>query len=185
MNEIKVGLFFLLMFVFVVCPAFADSHEEDKKSQQSELLEPEVKFVRSTKYCADEPGADSETKAGRNTAEVSISNLAKTGLGAVAVDPKEIPFGSVVIDNAGKKYLAVDTGSDVKKKTASKKLANKRGFKKDSKESKAPVCDFLSHIQVGKEWDYFTVLKYVGRKPFLAFSKAEKKRYINYISEAI
>ena len=185
MNTTK-QLFFTLMFVFVVYPAFADSQlEEDKKSQQSEILKPEVKFVRSTKYNANEPGADADTKAGKNLAEVSVSNLEKTGIGAVAVDPKEIPFGSVVVDNNGKKYLAVDTGRDVKAATASKKLARQRGFKKDSKEYRAPVCDFYSHKQIGNEWDYFKVLKYIGKKPFLAFSRAEKKRYINYISEAI
>jgi 3D (Asp-Asp-Asp) domain-containing protein len=183
MNDKKVSLFFILMFVFLAYPAFADSqHEEDKKSQ---LFATEVKFVRSTNYCADEKDADSDTKAGRNIAGVSISSLEKTGMGAVAVDPKEIPLGSVIIDNDGKKYLAIDTGKGVKKKKASVELARKMGFKKDSKEYKAPVCDFYGHRQIGKEWDHFTVMKYVGQKPFLAFSKAEKKQYINYISEVI
>ncbi len=181
--DIKVKLFFLLMFVFLAYPAFAESHHEEDKNSQ--LSAPEVKFVRSTSYSANEKDADSDTKAGRNTATVPISNLEQTGLGAVAVDPKVIPFGSVVIDSTGKKYLAVDTGVDVKSKKASKDLARKRGFRKDSAEYKAPVCDFYSHKQVGKEWDHFTVLKYVGLKPFLAFSRSEKKRYIDYISEVI
>lgn len=57
-----------------------------------------------------------------------VGNITSTGKPAVcgktvAVDPKIIPYGSKVeIPKMGKTFIAKDTGSAVKKRTASKRL---------------------------------------------------------------
>ena len=58
-------------------------------------------------------------QSGRKTSTGKTATSNKT----VSVDPKIIPYGSKVhIPNMERTFIAHDTGSDVKKRTASKKL---------------------------------------------------------------
>jgi 3D (Asp-Asp-Asp) domain-containing protein len=71
-------------------------------------------LARVTYYWAGNGG-----QIGAKTATGKIARCGET----VAVDPKIIPYGSVVkIPKMNKEMVAVDTGSAVKARTASKKL---------------------------------------------------------------
>ncbi len=67
-------------------------------------------------------------KSGKGTDYYTSKGLAATGTRLVnkrsaAVDPKIIPYGSrIILPEAGKELVAVDTGNAVKQRTAAKKL---------------------------------------------------------------
>lgn len=172
-------LFIVVSLVVLASPAKLIAHEKDKKNQdEGKVVE---LFARSTKYHKDEVKSDSDTIAGKTSSLIPIPTVIKNGIGVVAVDPKIIPYGSVIIAPNGSKFLAVDTGGAVKSKKASKELADKIDLPETSKEAKAPVLDFYGRTQVGKLWDTFRIILYKGETPFKELSLREKKSFIKSI----
>lgn len=71
--------------------------------------------VRLTVYWSHGGKSDKWTRQGKSSTGIPLKE------GHIAVDPKIIPYGSSVLI-LGKKYRAVDTGSSVVKRTASRKM---------------------------------------------------------------
>lgn len=173
-------LFIIVSLVVLASPANLIAHEKDKKNQdEGKVVE---LFARSTKYHATENKSDSDTIKGKTSSCAPISTVIKNGIGVVAVDPKIVPYGSIVIAPDGKKFLAVDTGGAVKSKKASRKLADKFDLPATSKEAKAPVLDFYGKTQVGKLWDTFRIVLYQEETPFKDLSLGEKISFIRKIT---
>jgi 3D (Asp-Asp-Asp) domain-containing protein len=78
----------------------------------------EMMTVRVTVYWKNGEGTDYYTKKG-----ISSTGRRLVNKKSAAVDPKVIPYGSkIILPQAGKELLAIDTGSAVKNRTAAKKL---------------------------------------------------------------
>ena len=83
-------------------------------SNISEAVQPKEFIARVTYYW---PGGGGQS--GKKTSTGNIARSNKT----MAVDPKIIPYGSkITIPKMNKVFVAHDTGSAIKKRTASKKL---------------------------------------------------------------
>ena len=91
--------------------------------------------ARVTVYWRHGSGTDSWTQQGQSASGLELRK------GVCAVDPKVIPYGSQV-KVCGMTLVAVDTGSDVVKRTASKKLG-----------SNAPVVDvYFDHKREAEQF---------------------------------
>ncbi len=85
---------------------------------QTGLSAAEIMTVRVTVYWKDGIGTDYWTGKG-----VSSTGRRLINKQSAAVDPDVIPYGSrIILPEVGKELLAIDTGGDVKKRTAAKKL---------------------------------------------------------------
>ena len=119
-------------------------------------------YARGTSYL----NHDSQSAAGKTASLVPIKIVTDLGLHCIAVDPKIIPYGSVIIgrDKKGKEIIgvAVDTGGAVKSRKASRYLAKIKGFNKNSPEYNAIVLDFYGNKDITHYWDHFTVIPYTG-----------------------
>lgn len=92
-------------------------------------------LARVTVYWADGPGTDPWSAKNISSTQTPLVNLHHA-----AVDPNIIPYGSkLILQYKGGRIAvqAVDTGGDVKNKTASKKLGKK------PPEKQAPVIDLF------------------------------------------
>ncbi len=131
-------------------------------------------FARSTYYSHDESDVDEDTANHKSSTQVPLEYHEEGEIGVVAVSNIHgINFGDLVITPDGRCFLAVDYGTDVENKVASKELAEIKGIK-DPKYSNAPVLDFYSKRQVGGLWDSFTVIKHPGS--FLRLKVSERKK---------
>lgn len=168
-------------------PTAHDRIEKETNSQSVpvKVKSPETIFARSTSYNKDEKKSDEDTRADKTSTEVDIFDLKELGLGTVAVDPKVIPYGSAIIAPDNTICIAVDTGGDVKKRKASKERAEAIGLLPSSKEYRAPVLDFYSYKQMGKEWDNFRFIRYEGKTPFQELTSSEKNEYLKTLSKIL
>lgn len=119
-----------------------------------------VMDVRATTYHKTESGADKETRRGESSTGVKLAEVKPKVVGSIAIDPKVIPYGSLVIitTKSGESYrfLCVDTGGDVKSRKASKLLAKKQ--KLGSNWSKRPVIDIYTTKHYD-DWMSIVVIK--------------------------
>lgn len=101
--------FFLLLipFLFISCSSVS-ARPKQKQPNLNKLT------VRLTVYWSSGGGSDKWTSNGKSSTGVRLKE------GHIAVDPKIIPYGSSV-NILGRDYKAVDTGTSVKKRTASRK----------------------------------------------------------------
>ena len=155
--------------------------QSDKSVSGHTKRQVEQLLARSTKYHANEAGSDKDTKLGKTSSLVKIATAKNLGFGTVAVDPKKIPYGSVVVTPDSKIYIALDTGGDVITRKASTELAEKQNLDPTSAESRAPVLDFYSINQVGANWDRFLIVQYKGPS-FKNLTSDEKLRYLKRLS---
>lgn len=139
----------------------------------------EEHYARVTKYNGSESGSDANTSAGRTSTKVPtrVASVKKNQIGVVAVDPKIVPYGSLMILPNGEKYLAADTGGAVVSKKASRLTA--RAQKKPSKYAKLPVFDCYSYREpVPEEWATVHVLKNT-EGGFTKLSKKEQMKRLD------
>lgn len=140
-------------------------------------------YARGTSYS----DGDSDSAAGKTASLVPIKEIKKRELECVAVDNQLIPYGSVIIgrNKDGQEIVgvAVDTGSAVKSRKASKQLAKKLGYADNSPEAKAPVLDFHSSGDMTHYWDYFIVIPYTGPDFKRELSKAEKLAHLDEVKK--
>lgn len=155
------------------------TNPEDEKKKTVTLL------ARSTSYNKDEAKADEDTKKKNTSTQVKVGTLENLQLGAVAVDPAIIPYGSAVISPEGKVFIAIDTGSDVKSRKAATEYADTIGLSNSSPEYRAPVLDFYAYGQIGKHFDRFKVIKYSGKTAFASLRSSQKLEYLRIISRKL
>lgn len=132
-------------------------------SLQAEVTEV---LARATAYHKDHRHSDSDTKAGRTSTKISLRDNCDYTIGMVAVDPKKIPWGSLVFSpENGRFYLACDVGDAVVDRDAAKETAEKHNLPK--KYHDALVLDFYSRNEITDD-DYakFIVVKHDGDRPF-------------------
>jgi 3D (Asp-Asp-Asp) domain-containing protein len=119
-----------------------------------------VMNVRATTYHKTEPDADEETRRGESSTGVKLAEVKPKVVGSIAIDPKVIPYGSLVIitTKSGElhRFLCVDTGKDVKSRKASKLLAKKQKLTSDW--SMRPVIDIYSNKHYD-DWISIVVIK--------------------------
>jgi len=105
-----------------------------------------VMDVRATTYHKTEPGADMETRRGQSSTGLKLAEVKPKTVGSIAIDPKVIPYGSLVIvtTRSGEthRFLCVDTGAWVKSRKASIGLAKKQKLGQEFAER--PVIDIYS-----------------------------------------
>jgi hypothetical protein len=140
-------------------------------------------FARSTAYSHDESESDDDTEAFRSKTQVPLAYLKEGEIGTAAIAGTfGIKFGDLIITPDGRRFLAVDTGKDLKDKKASRELADGRKKKQPKYDSdlyrEAEVIDFFSkdNEQVGNEWDTFTVVH--NPKDFMSMKVSERKTYL-------
>lgn len=135
-------------------------------------------FARSTSFSHDEDGRDHNSAKFESITSVPLRYPDNGKIGSVSVSNIHgVNFGDLVITPDGQCFLAVDYGSDVESKKASRVLAEKMEID-DPKYSEAPVLDFFvrNEKQVGNYWDHFIVVK--SPVPYLKLSVKERvKRY--------
>ena len=133
--------------------------------------------IRSTSFHHDEVGADDDSSAFSSKTQVPLRYAEPGEIGTAAVSNRDgINFGDLIIAN-GRMFLAVDTGTDVISKKASRQLAEKEGLI-DSAFSDAPVVDFFTRNgeQVGDEWMNVKVIKCPVN--FMKLKVAERKKLL-------
>lgn len=140
-----------------------DQNKNYNQNQQSHSGELQQYYlpVRATKYHKSEPHCDIDTLHERSCTGVKLQEGAPGVVGTVAVDPKIIPIGSLILvtTNNGDThpYLCADKGGDVTDKTASRILA------KQEKRGKAwairPVIDIYSPEAITSDWTTVLVIK--------------------------
>lgn len=183
------GVIFLLATLSADTIFAGDRQKNNSILEQLNTKETFTVYARGTSY---PPNADSDTKKGKTSSLIPIKTVRGLGFLCIAVDPRLIPYGSVIVgrDKNGNKIIgvAVDTGGDVKNRKAARVLALKNGFSKDSPEYKAPVLDFYSSTgDITKYWDSFTVIPYQGpdfksemdQHEKIAYLKAVKEKYLD------
>lgn len=153
----------------------ASAHALRKKSHSTFTL-----FARSTSFCSREDGADSNSRRHRTSTEVPLVPPGTGTTGVVSVDPRIVPYGSLVIAPNGETFLAADQGSGVIKRTASRLLARKKKID-DPKYANAPVLDFFKPgcKQVGMEWDEFLVIA-PPQGSFMNLKVSERKQMLRH-----
>jgi len=119
-----------------------------------------VMDVRATTYHKTEPNADRETRRGNSSMGLPLREVGPKSVGSIAVDPKVIPYGSLVIITTKRGdascFLCVDTGSAVKSRKASIALAKKQKLGKEM--AGRPVIDIYSTKNYD-EWMSVVVIK--------------------------
>ena len=122
---------------------------EDSKSYNTLLaqgFEVCVMDVRATTYHKTEPGSDKETRRGNSSTGLPLREVGPKTVGSIAIDPKVIPYGSLVIvttkSGAVQRFLCVDTGGWVKSRKAAKLLAKREKLGQEFAER--PVIDIYS-----------------------------------------
>jgi 3D (Asp-Asp-Asp) domain-containing protein len=134
-----------------------------------------VMNVRATTYHKTEPGADRETRRGESSTGVRLTEVKPKVVGSIAIDPKVIPYGSLVIVTTKRGeshlFLCVDTGGAVKSRKASKALAKKQKLGSDW--SKRPVIDIYSakHYE-----DWMTVVVIKDKNPLASKDSGFRER---------
>jgi 3D (Asp-Asp-Asp) domain-containing protein len=169
----------LLLLAILLLPVVLPVEKNQNHSKDDSGFERVVLFARVTEYSKTEKGCDPDTKQGRTSTGVSVrAACEKTGkIGIVAVDPKIIPYGSLVVLPDGRKYLAADTGGAVKSRKAAIVLAKRQ--KKPEKFGKAPVLDFYSYSKIVPEnWIYVSVLKDT-KNTFIPSKLSERKKRLS------
>ena len=190
----RIGVIFLLITLMSANCLFASGQQKNDSTIENLKVDETFRvYARGTSYNRE----DSESASGKTAALVKIQDVKKLGLECIAVDPKIIPYGSVIIgyNKAGREIVgvAVDTGGDVKKRRASKILAYIKGFSKDSPEYNAIVLDFHAKSDITKYWDNFTIIPYVGpdfkndlkQKDKIAHIKAVRDYYLKDKQELV
>jgi 3D (Asp-Asp-Asp) domain-containing protein len=117
--------------------------------------------VRATRYHKTDRNCDVNTKKERSCTGIRLREGSTKVVGAVAVNPKIIPIGSLVLVNtrAGvQPYLAVDIGGDVTGRKASERLAKRE--KRGEEWATRPVIDIYSPRTITEDWT--TVLVITG-----------------------
>ncbi len=174
------GIFFLASN-----PAFSKERIEGKKTNPQEAAMSGASltrvYARSTFYNKDEPGCDPDTRKGKTSTCLRIRDVQAKGLGVVSVDPAIVPYGSRVIASDGRVFIAVDTGGDVKARTAAKEAAAKQGYGPKSAQHNAPVLDFYSNRQIGGIWDHFLIVPYREDRPFTDLKVSERMEYLDAV----
>lgn len=116
--------------------------------------------VRATTYHKTEPNADRETRRGNSSLGLPLREVGPKTVGSIAIDPKVIPYGSLVIITTKRGdascFLCVDTGGAVKSRKASIALAKIQKLGSDW--AKRPVIDIYSAKQYD-EWMSVVVIK--------------------------
>lgn len=122
---------------------------EDSKSYNTLLtqgFEVCVMDVRVTTYHKTESGSDKETRRGNSSTGLPLREVGPKTVGSIAIDPKVIPYGSLVIvttkSGAVQRFLCVDTGAWVKSRKAAKLLAKRQKLGQSFAER--PVIDIYS-----------------------------------------
>lgn len=171
------------MLGFAILTLFALSEKslgvENDQSQYYKNFKWTTLFARVTEYSKKDPHCDPDTLNNRTSTQVPITPACnETGkIGVVAVDPKIVPYGSLVILPNGGKYLAADTGGAVKSRRAAVVLARKE--KKPEAFAKAPVLDFYSYQKVVPEnWTNVYVLKDT-QNTFIRLKPSERKKRLD------
>ncbi len=98
-------------------PDITPNHPAAPVAQQAPLVR-----VRTTSYDqggADKEGNDADTEAGRTSTGAPLIEASDGIAGTAAVDPRVIPYGSVIRTADGRVYVASDTGGAVKSMKAS------------------------------------------------------------------
>ena len=133
-------------------------------------------FARATSYHRTEKGCDPDTKRGLTSTRIVLKDSSTRTIGMVAVDPKQIPYGSLVYSpGTNRFFLACDIGGAVFNRTAAKRLAKRRGLSK--KYSDALVLDFYARKEILRnEFGDFYVIKHEGSNFKKLSSKSQKLR---------
>ena len=179
-----IGVIFLLITISVSSVIAQDASVQQKNNPQQINNSNKIEvYARGTIYSSGDRWTDNDQTASL----VSISTVKNMGLHVVSVDPKKIPYGSIILgrDNNGKKMIgvAVDTGDDVKSREAAKTHALAKGYDEDSPEYKALVLDFHSKKNITREWDTFTVIVYSGPDFKFDLNNRQKLKYLKEIKE--
>ena len=155
----------VLVAAFAIGTTICGNAKGDEKSKSYNSSFPQgfevsVVDVCVTIYNEKEPGADEQTKKGLSSLEGIKLKKGRPGvIGSVSVDPRVIPYGSlVIIRDRGEEILCVaeDTGGAVKKRKASKLRAKKEGLGNEFAER--PVLDIFSDKD-HSEWLSVVVIK--------------------------
>ena len=101
-------------------PPGALTDEQMAAFEQNPEVQGQKFTARITTYPGGGQGSDPDTDAGRSSTGSGNLFIASPGMaGTAAVNPKEIPYGSIILHD-GKAFVAADTGSDVVSRKASK-----------------------------------------------------------------
>jgi hypothetical protein len=144
----------------------------------------ETLFARSTSYCHDESGSDEYTSDFGSKTQVPLVYLDDSKIGIVAVAGNgKVKYGDLIITPDGRRFLAADTGEDVKTKKASAELVDALKGKRPELDSpryrEAEVLDFFmpDNKQVCSYWDTFIVVR--CPEDFMSLTVKERAEYLN------
>lgn len=154
-----------LVATFAICSTFGGNAKGDEKSKSyntllSQGFEVCVMDVRATTYHKTESSSDKETRRGNSSLGLPLREVGPKTVGSIAIDPKVIPYGSLVIvttkSGATQRFLCVDTGAWVKSRKASKLLAKREKLGREFAER--PVIDIYS-AKTYNNWMTVVVVK--------------------------
>lgn len=141
-------------------------------------------FARSTSYSHNEKKNDGHTQQFESKTQVPLVYLRDNKIGVVAVAGNgNAKFGDLIITPDGRRFLAADTGEDVKTKKPSVKLVDilkdERPELDCPKYRNAEVFDFFmpKNRQVCGEWDTFIVVQ--CPVDFMSLGAEERAEYLN------
>lgn len=143
---------------------------------------PVTMVVGSTSYSHTERRADKYSARCIGACKFKLQYPSERQMGVVAVDPKHVPLGSIVLATVDGKtfvFIAGDAGGTaVIKRTAVKVRAVRRGI--TDARADALVFDFFMPgcKQVGKYWTEVVVIPYQGAKPFVKLNESSQKAYL-------
>lgn len=151
-----------------------------KTSEEAQVVQV---YARSTSYSHDEDGADRYTGKHMSKSQVPLVYLKNNKIGTAAISNTGVPrFGDLIITPDGRRFLAVDTGRDVKSGKASTELVDV--LKKYQpqidcpKYREAEIFDFYmeNNQQVCNEWDTFLVVR--NPENFMSLKVSERAEYL-------
>jgi len=133
----------------IMCLSFGFSHAEETAKV----------FARATKYHKTDKDCDPDTKKGLTSTQIKLRDSCDDTIGMVAVDPQQIPYGSLIYCPSNKRvFLACDVGGDVKSRKAAKNLAHKKGLSEKYRD--ALVLDFYAPKEIiDNHFDSFLVIE--------------------------
>lgn len=164
-----------------------DDQSKNYNQNQGEQTRLEYQYlpVRATRYHKTDRGCDPDTKKERSCTGIKLREGSPKVIGAVAVNPKIIPIGSLLMipmnDGSVRPYLSVDIGGDVTGSKASRILAKRE--KRGEEWATRPVIDVYTPRTITEDWTTVLVVKgpsLIGLKDAEKLERLQERMSIDF-----